>query len=44
MGQTVADWWGKTGEKPNAEVITKVDAQGFFDLLGERLGRYPLAA
>jgi len=44
MGQTVADWWGKTKETPNAEVITKVDAQAFFDLLGERLGRYPLAA
>ncbi len=44
MGQTVADWWGKTGEKPNAEVLTKVDAQGFFDLLGERLARYPLSA
>jgi hypothetical protein len=25
-------------------VLTKVDAQGFFDLLGERLARYPLPA
>jgi len=44
MGQTVADWWGKTGESPNAEVVTQVDADAFFDLLGERLARYPLAA
>ncbi len=40
MGHTVGDLWGKTGETPNAEVVTRVDAGGFFDLLNERLARY----
>jgi purine nucleosidase len=38
LGMTVADWWGVTTRKPNALFIGDVDAQGFFDLLIERLG------
>ncbi len=39
MGMTVVDWWGVTGSKPNALVISDVDAEGFFDLLIDRIGR-----
>ncbi|MBJ3763475.1 nucleoside hydrolase [Maribius pontilimi] len=39
-GMTVADWWGVTDRPPNAHFIGDLDAQGFFDLLTERLGRY----
>jgi len=40
MGQTIADWWDKSGEAANATIISKVDADGFFALLGECLLRY----
>lgn len=40
MGQTIADWWGKSGEASNATIIGKVDADGFFALLSECLVRY----
>ncbi len=39
LGMTVADWWGVTQRPANALFIGGVDAQGFFDLLTERLGR-----
>lgn len=39
MGMTVTDWWGVTDRKPNALFIGDVDADGFFDLLTERLAR-----
>ncbi len=39
MGMTVADWWGVTGRPANALFIGSVDADGFFDLLTERLAR-----
>ncbi len=38
-GMTVADWWGVTDRAPNALFIGDVDADGFFALLTERLGR-----
>jgi purine nucleosidase len=38
MGMTVADWWGMTGRPRNARWIREVDADGFFDLLVDRLG------
>jgi purine nucleosidase len=37
-GASVVDWWQVTGREPNALVIGDVDAEGFFDLLLERLG------
>jgi purine nucleosidase len=40
LGMTVADWWGVSGRAPNALFIGDVDAQGFFDLLTQRLARY----
>jgi purine nucleosidase len=39
LGMTVADWWGVTGRPANALFIGSVDADGFFDLLTERLAR-----
>jgi purine nucleosidase len=39
LGMTVADWWGVTDRAPNAYFVGDVDAQGFFDLLTERLAR-----
>jgi purine nucleosidase len=41
MGMTVVDWWGVTGAEANATVMRDVDADGFFDLLVERIGRLP---
>ncbi|MDA0261282.1 MAG: nucleoside hydrolase [Proteobacteria bacterium] len=39
MGATVVDYWGVTGKTPNASWIHTIDADGFFDLLTERLAR-----
>ena len=39
MGMTVVDWWKVTGKKPNATVCRSINAQGFFDLLTERIAR-----
>lgn len=39
LGMTVADWWGITDRTKNALFVRDVDAQGFFDLLTERLAR-----
>jgi inosine-uridine nucleoside N-ribohydrolase len=40
-GMTVVDWWGVTGRKPNVRFMNTVDADGFYDLLTERLARLP---
>jgi purine nucleosidase len=39
LGMTVADWWRVSDREPNAMFIGDLDADGFFDLLTERLGR-----
>lgn len=39
MGMTVADWWGVTDRASNATFMGDIDADGFFALLTERLGR-----
>ncbi len=39
LGQTVADWRPRSGATPNAQVMTGLDADGFFALLSERLAR-----
>lgn len=39
LGMTVADWWGVSGRKPNATFMGDLDADGFFGLLTDRLGR-----
>ena len=39
MGMTVVDWWGVTDRPKNALVMRDIDADGFFAMLTERLGR-----
>lgn len=39
-GMTVADWWRVTNRPANALFIRDVDADGFYALLTERLGRF----
>ena len=39
MGMTVVDWWGVTGATKNALVMRDINAEGYFALLAERLGR-----
>lgn len=39
LGQTVVDWWPRTDRPANAEVLDRIDADGFFALLVERLAR-----
>ncbi len=39
LGMTVADWWGVTKRAPNAMFIGGIDADGFYELLIERIGR-----
>jgi len=41
IGMTVVDWWGVTGRKPNVRWMNTVDADGFYDLLTEKLARLP---
>ena len=38
-GETVCDFYGVTGEPPNAEVGVELDRNGFFELLYRSLGR-----
>ncbi len=39
-GQTVTDWNGVGGYEANTLVMTEADADGFYDLLTEHLGRF----
>ncbi len=41
VGMTVVDWWGVTGRLVNARFMNTVDADGFYDLLTEKLARLP---
>jgi inosine-uridine nucleoside N-ribohydrolase len=40
-GRTVVDLWRRTGQTPNAHVAVGLDADGFLELLVERLASYP---
>lgn len=40
MGQTIADWYGKSGLEPNTDIVVKVDAEGVIAFFLERLSRY----
>ncbi|NOX69352.1 MAG: nucleoside hydrolase [Gammaproteobacteria bacterium] len=40
IGHTAVDFWGISGREVNATWIHSVDADGFYDLLTERLARY----
>jgi purine nucleosidase len=39
MGMTVVDWWGVSKRPKNATVMRDIDADGFYALLVDRLGR-----
>jgi purine nucleosidase len=39
-GHTAVDFWGVSGRAANALWVFEADAQAFYDLLTERLGRY----
>lgn len=39
LGMTVVDWWGVRKMEPNALVLREIDAEGYFDLVIERLAR-----
>jgi purine nucleosidase len=41
LGMTVVDWRGISGRPRNVRVLTKIDADGFFALLTERLATLP---
>lgn len=41
LGMTVIDWRGIGGHPANARVLHKIDADGFYALLAERLARLP---
>ena len=42
FGRTVCDVHGRTGAAANARVLERVDADGFFAMLTERLARLPV--
>lgn len=39
LGMTVADWWGVTDRAPNAMFMGGIDAERFYALLADRIGR-----
>ena len=41
IGMTVADYWGVTGRAKNVTYLRSGDAEGFYELLTERLSRLP---
>jgi purine nucleosidase len=41
MGETVVDWYGGTGRPVNAYWINEIDADAFYTLLTETVGRLP---
>jgi inosine-uridine nucleoside N-ribohydrolase len=41
IGMTVVDWWGVSGRKANARFMNTADADGFYQLLTEKLARLP---
>jgi purine nucleosidase len=41
VGMTLVDWWDVTKQPANATVMNEVDADRFFALLTERIGRLP---
>ena len=39
LGMSVVDWWRVTDRKPNVNYLRRIDAEGFFNLILERLAR-----
>lgn len=40
IGMTVVDWWGVTGQPANVQVVTDINADGFFTLIRDRLSSF----
>ncbi|HEY1257932.1 MAG TPA: nucleoside hydrolase [Stellaceae bacterium] len=40
-GMSVVDWWAVSGRAPNVTLLTEVNADGFYELLTERIARLP---
>lgn len=41
IGMTIVDWWHVTGRRKNCNVLGRIDADGFFALMLERLSTLP---
>lgn len=41
IGMTIVDWWHVTGRRRNCNVLGRIDADGFFALMLERLSTLP---
>jgi purine nucleosidase len=41
VGMTVVDWWGVTGRTPNVQFMNTIAADGFYELLTQKLRRLP---
>ncbi len=39
IGRTIVDWWQTTGKPANTQVATAIDAEGFYQLLHDRLAQ-----
>ncbi len=39
LGMTVVDWWSVTKKRPNVQFMREINADRYFDLVIERLGR-----
>lgn len=39
LGMTVVDWWTVTARKPNVQFLREIEADGYFDLILNRLAR-----
>ncbi len=39
LGMTVVDWWSVTGKPANVQVLRDIDAEGYFNLVIERMAR-----
>ncbi|MBV8069742.1 MAG: nucleoside hydrolase, partial [Acidobacteriaceae bacterium] len=39
LGMTVVDWWSVTGKPATVKVCREINAQGYFDLVIDRLAR-----
>jgi purine nucleosidase len=42
IGMTLVDWWGVTGNEPNAMVMNEIDAVAFYALITDRVARLPI--
>lgn len=39
IGRTIVDWWRSSANSPNVQVVSAIDAEGFYDLLINQLSK-----